>query len=108
MLSRLATSSIRCSSGLSRSIWNSIICCKLSGTSRIDSLQSDPESPASLLPGLEGQAAVRTIGLELGRFGRLDPAKEYRVTGAPSRRSDDRFTIDAAIPSHGQVLVEVV
>jgi len=50
--------------------------------------------------------AVRTIELELGRFG-LDPAKQYRVTGAPSRRSDDRYTIDAAIPSHGHVLVEV-
>jgi hypothetical protein len=56
---------------------------------------------------LEGQAAVRTIELELGRFG-LDPAKKYRVIGAPYRRSDDRYTLDVSIPSQGHVLVEVV
>jgi hypothetical protein len=56
---------------------------------------------------LESQTAVRTIELELGRFG-LDAAKKYRVIGAPSRRKDDRYAIDVAIPSQGQALVEVV
>ena len=56
---------------------------------------------------LEDQAAARTIELEPARFG-LDPAKHYGITGAPSRRNDDRYTIDATIPSRGHVLVEVV
>jgi hypothetical protein len=68
-----------------------------------------PDASAAVINcfNLEDQATVRTIELELGRFG-LDPKKEYRVTGAPARRSGGRYTIEAAIPSRGHVLVEVV
>ena len=71
-------------------------------------LHRHPAASAAVINcfNLEEQAVERSIEFEPARFG-LDPAKEYRVTGASSRRDPDRYTLEASIPARGHVLVEI-
>ena len=55
---------------------------------------------------LESQPAVRRLEFRPSRFG-LDGAREYRVTGAASRRQGDLYLLEVTVPAYGHALVEI-
>jgi hypothetical protein len=78
------------------------------GIDEMTHVHRHPQAAAAVINcfNLEDQPAERSVEFVPARFG-LDPSKQYRIAGAPSHFSSDRYSIEAAIPGRGHLLVEV-